>query len=280
MHNLPLRRRDLDGRGMNGDFQGRRFVDGQSPFPPDGRARNHPHTQRSTADRRPMESLSLEDGITELYDSVNDAIQYFFHFDQDFRQDTQRIRAYCDKNLLEAVWTSKVHPQTQSQHNRRGQFDVEGSHDRSSPASATFRSTIKQLLKALGVVVTAAEEFRPSQRRPSRYTSDDAAKIRQQLQRSFQNLRRSFAIVMQRRLEMETVNTELEMLRVFLSRNGAEVADDRVRRGHVRGEGERHQKVEFDMQGEEVYEEEGGQSQEWGAAPEQAQDGGGGDAQW
>lgn len=238
----------------------------QPAFPPNERARNHSHAKRDTPGRRPTEIPSLEDAIIDLYDSVDDAIQYFSHFEQDFRQDTHRIRNYCDKGLLEAIWASKVHPQTSAQRSSRTHSEAEANYD----GHETCRGTMKQLLSALGAALAAAEDFRPSQRRPSRYSPDDAMKIRVQLHRSYQNLRKSFSMLTQRRSEMETVNTELEMLRVFLSRNGAEEREV--------GNGRRQAQAIPDRQmNEGVYEREtawegtGEQVEEWDGGHEGGQ---------
>ncbi|KAL8986735.1 MAG: hypothetical protein Q9177_004000 [Variospora cf. flavescens] len=197
-------------------------MDQPAPFPHHGRAREHPRAHRSVQSRWPPERISLEDGINELYDAVNEAIHYFFQFDQEFQQDTHLIRDYCGKRLLEAIWAAKVQPRRQSQsqqHGQRGRFDDE--RIREGPVS-DFALALDRLLSSLRAALTIAEGTRPSQRRPSRDSAEDAAKVQKQLHRSFQNIRKSYSLVMERRSEMETVNTELEMLRVFLSRNGAE----------------------------------------------------------
>lgn len=240
-------------------------MDQQPQFPQDRRSRNNPQTQRGTPSRRPADIPSLDDGVFELYDSVNDAIGYFSHFEQDFRQDIHRIRNYCEKQLLEEVWASKVHPPTSGQRSRRTQHEVDSNFDGPDGELPTFRSTMKQLVISLGGALAAAESFRPSQRRPSRYSLEDAAKIRQQLHRSNQSLRKSLSLVIDRRSEMETVHTELEMLRIFLGRNGAEEGGGGNDPGHVQGGGGRQRRGEGDE----------GDTQ-WGGAEEQAEEWGGG----
>lgn len=244
-------------------------MDQQPSYPPDGRARNPQRTQHGTSSRRPAEAPSLEDGIVELFDSVNHAIQFFSHFQQDFRQDTHRIQPYCEKELLEEVWGSKIRPPATGQRGMRKQYDRDRSFDGPDPEVPTFRGTMNELVSSLEGTLTAAETYRVSQRRPSRYSLEDAAKIRQQLRRSDHNLRKSFAIVGKRRSEMETMNTELEMLRVFLSRNGAEEGWEGDDPGHGRGGGGRQRRVGDDMrdcgnpEGDTAWEERGEQVEEY-----------------
>lgn len=244
-------------------------MDQQPSYHPDGRARNQPRTHRGTSSRRAAEAPSLEDGIIELFDSVNHAIDFFSHFEQEFRQDTHRIQTYCEQGLLEEVWGSKVHPQATGQRGMRKQHDRDRNFDGPDAEIPTFRDTMNELVSSLDGALSAAESYRVSQRRPSRYSPEDAAKIRQQLRRSDHNLRRSFAIVGKRRSEMETVNTELEMLTVFLSRNGAEEGRRRDDPGHSRAGGGRTRRGGDDMrhsgnaEGDTAWEEGGEQVEEY-----------------
>ncbi|KAL8832421.1 MAG: hypothetical protein Q9170_004879 [Blastenia crenularia] len=232
-------------------------MDQQSAFAPDGRARNRPPVQYATTSRKAVEQVSLEDGINDLFNFVNDAIQYFARFERDFHQDIHQIREYCDKGLLEAVWTQKVHPIEKQSRDRRGSSRSNnfGDHHAADHESPTFRNTMRQMLSDLDAALAAAESFRPSQRRPSRYSGEDASKIRQQLHRSYQSLKKSFLLVMNRRLEMETVNTELEMLRVFLSRNGAKEDREVDGRDHGYGGGGHQSEAGNGFHDHEGYEE-------------------------
>ncbi|KAI4114882.1 MAG: hypothetical protein LQ345_004422 [Seirophora villosa] len=246
-------------RGAHGH---RQSIAQQPPFPRDGRAPEHPRAQRSVRGRRPAESISLEDGMNHLYAAVNDAIHYFARFDHEFRQDTHLIRNYCGKRLIEAIWASKVRPhtQSQSQHGQRARFEDE--YIREGPVS-DFESAMERLLFSLRAALTAAEEFRPSQRRPSRFSAEGVARIQKQVHRTFQNIRRSYTIVMERRSEMETVNTELEMLRVFLSRNGAEEGRRRDDPEQFREGGARPPRGDSELEGGSHTEESVEQLEEW-----------------
>ncbi|KAL8751975.1 MAG: hypothetical protein Q9184_005883 [Pyrenodesmia sp. 2 TL-2023] len=284
MQNLPDRRRGSHGAAWN--VPGRRWMDQQPSYPPDGRVRNQQRIQHGAPSRRPAETPFLEDGIIELFDSVNDAIQFFANFEQDFRQDTHRIQTYCEKPLLEEVWGSKIRPQASGQRGMRKQHDVDSNFDRPDGRIATFRDTMKELVSSLEGALTAAESYRVSQRRPIRYSLEDAAKIRQQLRRSDHNLRKSFAIVGNRRSEMETVNTELEMLRVFLSRNGAEEGRGGDDRRHGRGGGGGQRRSGDDMrdggnpEGATAWEGRGEQAEEYSGEYDDGQDGGAGGDEW
>ncbi|KAL8752467.1 MAG: hypothetical protein Q9199_005719 [Rusavskia elegans] len=186
----------------------------------------HHSSQRGMASRRSKEhDVPLEEGIQDLFESVNEAIEFFAHFTQDYQQDVHRISKYCNKQFINAIWAEKARGCPRDARDgragrRRGDPDHDvDREDRMQPPSLS--NSLTQLLSAIAATLRAAEDFRPSQRRPSRYNTDDMAKIRQQLQRAFHSLRKSYPVVMERRSEMEHVTTELEMLGVFLGRNGA-----------------------------------------------------------
>ncbi|KAL8722439.1 MAG: hypothetical protein Q9225_001061 [Loekoesia sp. 1 TL-2023] len=243
------------------------------PFPHDGRTRHGPPAQYGTTGRKAAEQLSLEDGIAYLFDSVSETIEYCSQFQEEFHQDIYRISSYCEKRLLEAVWMQKVRPVDKASRDRQrnARYDDSGNHGGADYEPPTFRNIMRQLLSALTAALTAAEDFRPSQRRPSRYSVDDATKIRQQLHRSYQNLRKSFTVVMERRSEMESVNTELEMLRVFLSRNGADQGRQEDGKDYSQGRSGYQPPVGSDFQSQDVYEESGEQEGEWPNVQEDGQ---------
>ncbi|KAL8858699.1 MAG: hypothetical protein Q9178_004787 [Gyalolechia marmorata] len=216
---------------------GRRPLDHPIPFLDDeGRNAHHYPSQRKMPSRRSKEhNTSLEDGIQDLFEAINEGIDLFTHFTQDYQQDVERISRYCDKHLIDAIWMEKVRGSPRDTKEgragrRRGGPDRELQREERMEPPA-LRSMMKQLLSSIETTVNAVDDFRPSQRRPSRYKPEDIAKIRQQLNRSYQNLRRSFPLVMDRRSEMEHVTTEMEMLGLFLGRNGAEGNADSGPRG-------------------------------------------------
>ncbi|KAI4273235.1 MAG: hypothetical protein L6R38_006383 [Xanthoria sp. 2 TBL-2021] len=187
--------------------------------------------------------VPLEEGIQDLFESVNEAIEFFAHFTLDYQQDVHRISKYCNKQLINAIWAEKARGSPRdAKDGRAGRRRGDPDHDvdrEDRIQSPSLPNSLTELLSAIAATLRAAEDFRPSQRRPSRYKIDDVAKIRQQLQRAFQSLRKSYPVVMERRSEMEHVTTELEMLGVFLGRNGAEGDADGDAGGGARPGGRR-----------------------------------------
>ncbi|KAL8964782.1 MAG: hypothetical protein Q9183_004221 [Haloplaca sp. 2 TL-2023] len=243
--------------------------------------RNDIPSQRGASTRKQATAASLEDSIAELFEAVNDAITQFDHFDQDFQKDVHRLRSYCSDRVIEAVWIQKVSPKEPKNRDRRrdrqNRDDDDNDARRDDSQSPGLRGTIDSLLEDLTTALRAADEYRPSSRNPGRYKAEDVSKIRQQLHRSYQNLRKSFSIVTERHSEMETVTTELEMFRLFLSRNGGEEGQggaDRRRLGgkNIRddGFGGGHNQGAFG--------EDDDQGEEWNGG--QAAGQGGGDAGW
>ena len=198
--------------------------------------RSDPPSQRGASTRKHIAAASLEDSIAYLFEAVNDAITQFDHFDQAFQKDVHRLRSYCSDRLVEAVWIQKVSPKESKNRDRRRDRqhrDDDDDANRDVSQSAALRGTVDSLLEDLTAALRAADEYRPSQRNPGRYKAEDVSKIRQQLHRSYQNLRKSFSIVTERHSEMETVTTELEMFRLFLSRNGGDEGQGRADKGRL-----------------------------------------------
>ncbi|KAL8735288.1 MAG: hypothetical protein Q9181_002863 [Wetmoreana brouardii] len=253
--NLPVRQPDYHGGSPRDALDtrggGRRSLDHQPPFPGDGRGRYNSQSQRERPGRQSMESVTLEDGVVDLFHAVNDAIQQFGHFEQDYNRDVQRIRSYCDNRLIGAVWMQKIAPRATSRDRQRERHGGLDERDRVEHQPLGLRGTMKQLLSTLGAALHAAEDFRPSQRRPCRYSPEDVSEIRQHLHKAYQSLRKSFSTVAEHPSKVGKVTTELEMLRVFLSHNGAQegagggmvrfqATDDRTRGGRSDVQGPYH----------------------------------------
>lgn len=270
---LPVRQPDHHGRASRDPSErhgGRRSLDQQSQFGNEGRPRRiSSQNQRGPLGRISTGTAPLEDGIADLFHAVNDAIQEFGQFDQDFRQDVKRIRIYCNERIIEAVWMYKVSPRGSKSRNRqqRGKLREVDDFDGADHQPPGLQDIMEHLMRSLEEVLNAVDAFRPSQRRPSRYSSEDVSKIRQQLHRAYENLRRSSSIITQHHSEMETVTTELEMLRLFLSRKGAE--EDGHEAGHEAGAarfhegGGRRQVTQSGLQSQGAYGDDGDQAQEW-----------------
>ncbi|KAL8645764.1 MAG: hypothetical protein Q9226_007153 [Calogaya cf. arnoldii] len=172
--------------------------------------------------------VSLGDAIQDLYESVMEAIGFLNDFARDYQQDIHRISRYCDKRFIDEVWKQKARGNPRdtrdTRDKRAGQRGGESEYDgdrqeRVQPPS--LPNTLDQLLSTIESATRAAEDLLRSQRRSSRYKTDDAVKIRQQLQRSYQNLQSSCDVVMRKRSEIEQIITELQILKVVLERNGA-----------------------------------------------------------
>ncbi|KAL8706578.1 MAG: hypothetical protein Q9201_000391 [Fulgogasparrea decipioides] len=269
---LPLRKPDYHGGSPRDAIDrrggGRRSLDQQSPFLGDGRGRYNSQSQRERPGRLSTESVTLEDGVVDLFHAVNDAIQQFGHFEQDYDRDVQRIRSYCDKELIEAVWMQKLAPRAISRDRQRERYGGPDERDKAEHQPLNLRGTMKQLLSTLGAALHAAEDFRPSQRRPSRYSPDDVSEVRQYLHKAYHSLRKSFSTIVEHRSKIGKVNTELEMLRVFLSRNGAEESGERGGTVRFQASDDPTRGGESDFQGQGSYHDDSEQGVGW--SPSQA----------
>ncbi|KAL8691854.1 MAG: hypothetical protein Q9218_003015 [Villophora microphyllina] len=226
---LPLRQPYHHGRPSRLPLDrggGRHSHDASASYANGVRSRHNSHSRRDKPSRRSLGNATLEAGIEELSHCVDAAIDEFSNFEQEFRQDIHRIRNYCDSNLIEAVWMQKVHPREQSRNHQHGRSAEAEGPDSSERRPPGLRDTIKTVLSGLGAALNAAEQFRPSQRRPSRYAPEDIPKIHKRLQRAVQDLRELFPEAMERHEELKNMKTALGELRLFLTDNGAEPRGD------------------------------------------------------
>ncbi|KAL9041764.1 MAG: hypothetical protein Q9180_001065 [Flavoplaca navasiana] len=197
------------------------------------RSGHHYSSQRVAAGHRSREqNVSLDDGMQDLFETVNKAIGLFSHFSQDYQQDIQRISRYCHRRIVESIWVEKTRSGPRDTRDgradrRRGEPPAHDMDREERMQPPSLGKSMDQLLSGIRNTIKAAEEFRPSQRRTSRYKADDVAKIRQQLSRAYSSLQGSWPKAMDKYSEMEHSTTELEMLRVFLESKGARGDVDR-----------------------------------------------------
>ncbi|KAL8998158.1 MAG: hypothetical protein Q9169_002712 [Polycauliona sp. 2 TL-2023] len=209
---------------------------------------HHSRGHREVGNRRSKDhDISLEDSIQDLFESVNEALGYFAHFVQEYDTDIQRINHYCHESITDAIWKAKARgpPPPRESHDGRGsgrrrggesEHDREG-QERRKPQS--IHGSLGQLLSSMDTTIRAASEFRPSQRRPSRYKPDDVAGIQQHLLRAYGSLDRLYPVVVEKRSKMKPVMTELEMLGVSLRNHVDGGATDRGAGGGRRSDGRR-----------------------------------------
>ncbi|KAL9040792.1 MAG: hypothetical protein Q9214_004341 [Letrouitia sp. 1 TL-2023] len=183
--------------------------------------------------------VSLDDAVDDLLAVVHDAMDFYKRFEQDFYHDTRRI-SYVDAHTIGEIWMQKVTP-TQKRARGGRQPHSERSDDLSHgdrEASLSFRSIRKQLLKSINRAFEVAMSVKSSRSRDgSRYSSEEASKIRYHLEKTSPSIERSLLAVHERISEMQPLLTELEMFSLFLSRNKAH--DE----GHVKENQRRHHRL-------------------------------------
>ncbi|KAL9610853.1 MAG: hypothetical protein Q9167_004458 [Letrouitia subvulpina] len=166
---------------------------------------------------------SLDDAVDDLLAVVNDAMDFYKHFEQDFYHDTQRI-SYVDAHTIGEIWMQKVRPIQKRPRDDR-QSHSERSDDLSQgdrQASLSFRRMGKQLLKSINRAFEVAMSAKSSRSRDgSRYSLEEVSKIRYHLEKTSPSIERSLHAVHERVSEMQPLLTELEMFSLFLSRNKA-----------------------------------------------------------
>lgn len=174
--------------------------------------------------RRQELKISLDDAVDNLLAVVNDALDFYKHFEQDFYHDTQRI-SYVNANTIGEIWMQKVRLiQKRARGGRQSQS--ERSDDMSHgdrEGNLSFRSIEKQLWKSINRVFHATVSAKPSRsRNGSRYSPEEGSKISCHLKKTSPSLERSLLAVHKRISEMQPLLTELEMLSLFLNRNKAD----------------------------------------------------------
>ncbi|KAL8663313.1 MAG: hypothetical protein Q9202_003949 [Teloschistes flavicans] len=230
--------------------------------------RHNSLSQRGRPGRRSSELVSLEDSVVQLSQCVIAAMATFNKIEVDFDQDIHRIRRYCDKGLIEEIWMQKVRPRNRSRNHRHGQPGEAEDLDRNERQSPGLRETMKQLYPALGAALSAAENFRPSQRKPTPYSSEDVRNIHKRLNKANKDFGDHWRSILESHSEFGRMRTTLDELRTFLSHNGGEFGrnqgdsvrfDDRSSRG-AHAESDAQGRAGYGEDDEHMEEYSGGQN--------------------
>lgn len=174
-----------------------------------------------------LPNVSLQDAMMDLYDQLKGAERFYFHFRQDFENDTIRIKPYASSDVLGYLWASKVgesdNPRTRNlPHSAelRDGFENEGKNLREG-----FRVTGKQIGRLFRIAITAADRLK-SQRPTleSRIDPSNAARISDKLKSVYKDVTALLGSASRRVEDVQYLLTDLEMAATFLKGNGDERA--------------------------------------------------------
>ncbi|MCJ1427801.1 hypothetical protein MMC29_005707 [Sticta canariensis] len=285
-------RRDQMPRGFHeGRKPGRRSMVPQ-PYDDESHYSTNPGQHGGTRHTHNLPNVSLQDAMMDLYDLLKHAERYYYHFREDFENDTIRIKSYTRSDILGYLWASKV-SESDNPRTRERPYSVEprdGYETEEQASKEGFRATGKQIGRLFKVAITAADKLksqRPS--REGRIDSDgmqvrkngmigrrqdctrvlypgaltdstNAARISEKLKTVYKDVTALLGSASRRVEDVQFLLTDLEMATTFLKGNG----EGRARMGED-GRGEMQDPGVFDQndevpQGGHVEEEADGHS--------------------
>lgn len=228
---LPFRQPHSHGRPSRASVDGgdgRWSRDPSSSYIDDkGIPWHNSHGHRGRPGRRSTEIVPLEDSVIQLSRCVIATMKKFKQVEEEFDHDVHRIRRYCEEGLVEEVWMHKVRPRNRSRNGQHGRLAEADDLDRNERQSSGLWETMKQLILTLDAALDAAENFRPSQRKPTQYTTEDIRNIHKRLAQANEDFRKSWRSIFKSRSDAGRMRTSLDELRLFLSHNGGDVENDR-----------------------------------------------------
>ena len=150
--------------------------------------------------------LSLRQAIDELSEATTTALSSLSRLKDDFRREARGIQAYADDRILTHLWTSKLRLSTSKTPKTKVQRESNRKDEGRSVAG--FDDMADTLVKSLRVASVATRSG------PDRSISKKLQTVGRDVEPLLDEVPKSYGAV-------DQLLTELEMLRVFLERNGA-----------------------------------------------------------
>lgn len=173
--------------------------------------------------RHKLSNVPLQDAMVDLYDLLKHAERYYYHFREDFENDTSRIKSYARSDVLGYLWASKVsesdNPRTRERHysaELKDEYEID-----EQAAGEGFRMIGKQIGRLFKVAITAADKLKSQ--RPSHESKIDpsnAARISEKLKTVYNDVIGLLGSASRRVEDVQYLLTDLEMAATFLKGNG------------------------------------------------------------
>lgn len=171
-------------------------------------------------------SALLDNALHDLQSVLENAVDFYGGFVEDFDRDIQLIRPYAGPRIMEHLWVNKVTL-------RDGQFRSGGRaqvrrEENSSSGRLTSSQTFRSISGEVNDCFRAAIESRMSIRESS-IEAQSASRIRKKLEQAYREVFKLMRTALQQRADADALVTELEMVLTLLEKTGPQRSrlDDR-----------------------------------------------------
>lgn len=210
-------------RGFHENRKPGRQSIGPQPYHDEGHYSTNSGQHGGPRHKPKLSSVSLQDAMMDLYDLLKHAERYYYHFREDFENDTIRIKSYARSDVLGYLWASKV-SESDNPRARERPYSAEPRDRYETEEQAPregFRITGKQIGRLFKVAITAADKLKSQ--RPSRESKIDpsnAARISEKLKTVYKDVTALLGSASRRVEDVQYLLTDLEMAATFLKGNG------------------------------------------------------------
>lgn len=186
-----------------------------------------------------------------------ESLAFYGGFRNTFDRDIQNIKPYAPAGVLDQLWTSKVRMASKRNEDGRGNRD-RGSNRKmgGQEPEISFATKASEIAQHIRTAIEASDGVHEPE------DKDNARNVFRKLGKTYTDIDMLLKAAPHRRRDADLLLTELELLRTFLSRSGAN-------QGHDEGPSERRNHGES---GDQSYDQERAQYDERGFGDEQEED--------
>lgn len=168
--------------------------------------------------------ISLEDAMDDLIGVLEQSMDFYADFKEEFNQEVDGIKPYVNATILSCLWACKISKSDNLRshcHINRKQHLGNTQVEDPKPACG-FRTTNKQIKRMFKVAIAAAE-FLMSQKQTQQMNFDPqtASRIFEKLRSGYTDISAYLESASKRIKDLYALLTEMEMMTTFLKRNGA-----------------------------------------------------------
>jgi len=213
-----MMRTDRHSNGRGEGRKDRRPLDGCDDRKGDHHSKNaHLHSERKLDELRRGHNYhdhrdrtlraSREEAISALFKATQDALTFLSRFKDDFDREVRDVQAYASPEVIDHLWINKVRISNGHRGPRAPSAQSQDREDREPPKS-NFKSVAKGLDQSLHSAILASRSNPdPTIVRKLHHADNDIGAL-------FRDVAEDFGL-------LDGLTTELEMLAIFLQRNGA-----------------------------------------------------------
>ena len=159
-------------------------------------------------------SVPIEPILDDLDHLLQDAMTFYRKFQQDFLQDIHSIESYTDEDLLSRILIAKARASKSPRRQSRGDLAHPGDTQGSASLESPFHTWKQALIEGMRRAVNEIAYCRPGY-------DNIPGLVRSQISKTCKTITPALQIRNISISNLNTLATHLEMLSIFLNRNGA-----------------------------------------------------------